>query len=110
MDNVRFNTTLINTLGILPESAKNYQEWIPMLVHAYNCTTSGVTGLSPYFLIYGMQPKLPIDIEYGVALPDTYMNCKTYADKLQHRLQWAYQATQKCIDKETTRYKKYYDN
>ena len=44
-----------------------------------------------------------------MVLPDTYMDCKTYSDKLQHRLQWAYQAAQKCIDKETTRYKKYYD-
>ena len=53
--------------------------------------------------------KLPINIEYGVTLPDSYIDCKTYADKLQWRLQWAYQAAQKCIDKETTQYKKYYD-
>ena len=37
------------------------------------------------------------------------MDCKSYADKLRHQLQWAYQAAQKCIDKETTRYKKYCD-
>ena len=37
------------------------------------------------------------------------MDCKSYADKLKHWLQWAYQASQKCIDKETTLYKKYYD-
>ena len=97
-------------LGTLLRSAKkNWQEWVPILVHAYNCTTSGVTGFSPYFLIYGRQPRLPIDIEYGVVLDDRYHDCKTYAEKLQHRLQWAYQAAQKCIDKETTRYKWYYD-
>ena len=37
------------------------------------------------------------------------MDCKSYADKLKHQLQWAYQAAQKCIDKETSSYKKYYD-
>ena len=37
------------------------------------------------------------------------MDCKSYADKLRHWLQWAYQAAQKCINKETTHYKKYYD-
>ena len=37
------------------------------------------------------------------------MDCKSYADKLKHQLQWAYQAAQKCIYKETTHYKKYYD-
>ena len=44
-----------------------------------------------------------------MALPGSYLDCKSYADKLKHRLQWAYQAVQNCIDKETTRYKKYYD-
>ena len=106
----RFNKTLISMLGTLPHDAKrSWQEWVPTLVHAYNCTMSNVTGYSPYFLIYGWQPRLPIDIEYGVALPGSYMDCKSYADKLKHWLQWAYQAAQKCIDKETTHYKKYYD-
>ena len=85
----RFNKTLIGMLGTLPNSAKkNWQEWIPTLVHAYNCTTSSVTNFSPYFLIYGRQPRLPIDVEYGVLLPDKYMDCKSYADKLEHRLRW----------------------
>ena len=106
----RFNKTLIGMLGTLPNSAKkNWQEWIPTLVHAYNCTTSSVTNFSPYFLIYGRQPRLPIDVEYGVLLPDKYMDCKSYADKLEHRLKWAYQAAQNYIDKETNRSKKYYD-
>ena len=37
------------------------------------------------------------------------MDYKSYADKLKHQLQWAYQEVQKCFDEETTRYKKYYD-
>ena len=50
----RFNKTLIRMIGTLPVSHKqNWQEWIPTLVHAYNCSTSSVTGFSPYFLIYG---------------------------------------------------------
>ena len=89
----RFNKILISVLGTLPSDAKRtWQEWVPPLVHAYNCTTSSITGYSPYFLIYGQQPRLPIDIEYGVALPGSYMDCKSHADKLKHQLQWAYQA------------------
>ena len=106
----RFNKTLIRMIGTLPVSHKqNWQEWIPTLVHAYNCSTSSVTGFSPYFLIYGRQPKLPIDIEYGVTLDESYNDCKTYADKLQHRLKWTYEAAQKSIDKESTQFKCYYD-
>ena len=50
----RFNKTLLNMLGTLPNSVKKrWQEWILTLIHSYNCTTSSVTGFSPYFLIYG---------------------------------------------------------
>ena len=52
---------------------------------------------------------MPIDIEYGVSLTDSYSDCKSYAAKLEHHLKWACEAAQKYIDKETTRYKKYYD-
>ena len=49
-----FNKTLIRMIGTLPVSHKqNWQEWVPTLVHAYNCSTSSVMGFSPYFLIYG---------------------------------------------------------
>ena len=95
-------------LGTLPNDAKKkWQDWVPTLTHAYNCMTSKTTGFSPYFLIYGQQPRLPIDIEYGISL--MYSDCKPYAAKLEHCLKWAYEAAQKYIDKETTRYKKYYD-
>ena len=50
----RFNQTLLNMLGTLPNDAKKkWQDWVPTLTHAYNCTTSKTTGFSPYFLIYG---------------------------------------------------------
>ena len=42
-------------------------------------------------------------------MTDLYSDCKSYAAKLEHRLKWAYEPAQKYIDKETTRYKKYYD-
>ena len=39
-------------LGTLPNDAKKkWQDWVPTLTHAYNCTTSKTTGFSPYFLI-----------------------------------------------------------
>ena len=50
----RFNKTLLNMLGTLPNEAKRrWQDWVPTLTHAYNCTTSKTTGFSPYYLIYG---------------------------------------------------------
>ena len=54
----RFIITLISMLGTLPGDAKrSWQERVPTLVHAYNCTMSSVTGYSPYFL-GGSKPVL----------------------------------------------------
>ena len=64
----RFNSTLINMLGTLPPEKKS--EWkshIGTLVHAYNCTRNSAMGFSPYYLMYGRQPCLPVDVTLGLA-------------------------------------------
>ena len=61
-----FNATITDMLGTLPTHAmKNWQEWIATLTHAYNCTVSSTTGFSPYFLMFGRTPKIPLDVEMG---------------------------------------------
>ena len=92
-------------LGTLPSHAKkNWQEWITTLTHAYNCTVSPVTGFSPYFLMFGRNPKLPLDIDLGI--PTSQQN---YAQKLCSKLQWAYQKAQENNKKESECHKRYYD-
>ena len=64
----RFNSTLINMLGTSPKEKKS--EWknhIGTLVHTYNCTQNSATGLSPYYLMFGRQPCLPVDVTLVLA-------------------------------------------
>ena len=91
-----FNATLIGMLRTLPTHAKrNLQEWVATLTHAYNCTVSPVTGFSPYFLMFGRTPKLPLDIELGVTMVEQKQTShQNYAQKLYSKLQWAYQKVQ----------------
>ena len=98
-------------LGILPTHAKrNWQEWVTTLTHAYNWTVSSTTGFSPYFLMFGQSPNIPLDIEMGVTLMEEgdtlYHN---YVKKLRTRLEWAYQVAHKNNQKESEHHKKYYD-
>ena len=90
-----FNATLISMLGTLPTHAKkNWQEWVATLTHAYNCTVSPVTGFSPYFLMFGRTPKLPLDIELGVTLIEQEQTShQSYAQKLHSKLQWVHQSS-----------------
>ena len=57
-------------IGTLPsDTKKNWQAQIATLVHGYNCTKSSVTGYKPYTLMFGREPLLPIDVEFGVCTP-----------------------------------------
>ena len=98
-------------LGILPSHAKkNWQEWITTLTHAYNCTVSPVTRFSPYFLMFGRNPKLPLDIDLGIpTIEQELTSQQNYAQKLYSRFQWAYQRAQENSKKESEHHKKYYD-
>ena len=70
-------------LGTLPSHAKkNWQERIATLTHAYKCTVSPVTGFSPYFLMFGRTPKLPLDIDLGIPMveqePTSHYSCNDF--------------------------------
>ena len=95
---------------LLTHAKKNWQELVATLTHAYNCIVSSVTGFSPYFLMFGRTPKIPLDIEMGVTLIEQgNASCQNYVKKLQARLKWAYQKAQENSQKESECHKKYYD-
>ena len=72
-------------LGTLPHDAKTrWEDHVSTLVHAYNCTCSNAMGFSPYFLMYGRDLMLPIDIEFGVWTPNILaLPTQSYLQKLQ---------------------------
>ena len=47
------------------------------MTHAYNCTVSPVTGFSPYFLMFGRNPELPLDIDLGIPTMEQEINIST---------------------------------
>lgn len=88
----RFNRTLLSMLGTLEEKDKHHwRDYVKPLVHAYNCTRNDTTGYSPYELMFGRQPALPVDFVLGTnPAAGSHSTHSEYVHNLRQRLQESY--------------------
>ena len=108
----RFNSTLCNMLGTLSEEEKSdWKSHLGCMTHAYNCTKHASTTYSPYYLMFGRHPRLPIDVEFGLNKPNCSDNSSKsrYIQKLRRRLNYAFQKASKYSDQQANKYKHSYD-
>ena len=107
----KLNHTLLNMIGTLdPADKAKWQQWVPTLMHTYNCTHCESTLFSPYYLMHVWLPHLPIDIEYGVTQPELIDKSRqSYPHKLWARLNWVFKVAKEVNEKESQHQKCYYD-
>lgn len=89
----RFNRTLLGMLGTLEDKQKSkWKDFVKPLVHAYNCTRNDVTGFTPYELMFGRTPRLPVDLAFGLPLREPHHKTHSqYVQGLKKRLDESFQ-------------------
>lgn len=105
----KLNGTLISILRTLSdEKKKKWKEYLPSTLHAYNVSTHQSTALTPFFLMFGRQPRLPLDIAFGLTEETSRMDYPAYVMKLRERLQDAYKvASERQVAARKTQKKRY---
>ena len=66
----RFNRTLLDMLAItVTDRLFEWEQHLPRLCHPYNTSIHPKTGSSPFFLMFGRQAPMPVDIMLRTATP-----------------------------------------
>ena len=64
--NTSFNRTLLDMLSkTVRDRPFEWEEHIQRLCLAYNTSLHPTTGYSPFFLMFGRQVRMPVDLMYG---------------------------------------------
>ena len=104
----QFDSTLLNILGTLtPEQKKDWKTSVLSLVHAYSCTRNATTGYSPHYLLFGREPRLPIDVEFGLKRGKQKVSPSkfTYVTQLKRRLRFANKKAKQVTSRQQARHK-----
>ncbi len=79
------------------------------VVHAYNCTVNNATGFSPFYLLFGRSPRLPIDLIFGTSLSKSTGGYRQYVQKWKGAMKEAYGKAMENSRKSATAGKRHYD-
>ena len=105
----RFSKTLLSLLPTLPENGKRrWEQHLPKLVHAYNCTRSDATGFPPFYLLFGRHARLPIDLMFG-SNKEEKRGHKEYVKRWSSEMKEAYNVASKLSARTSAKGKKQHD-
>ena len=107
----RMNQTIIRMISKLEQDKKAcWSEHLPEMLAAYNSTHLAVTGYSPYFLLFGRKPRMPVDYLFPT-LHDSPHQAKMEVSvaAMQKRLKEAFAVARHLTSQEAARQRCYYD-
>lgn len=97
----RFNRTLHDLLRALPpEQKRRWPRHLSQVTYAYNTTVHQSTGMTPYYLMFGREPRLPVDFWLGAGSEiDEDVTLEEWVQEHQKSLAAAYDVVQQRVEK-----------
>ena len=107
----RMNQTIIRMISKLEEDRKAcWSEHLPELLLAYNATRSTVTGYSPYYLLFGRRPRIPVDYLFPTLRDSPHQTkMEVSVATMQKRLKEAFSVARCLTSEEVAKQYHYYD-
>ena len=104
-----FNCTLTDMLAKKVEhSGKNWDNHLSFVLFAYRASLQESTGESPFYLLYGWDPRLPTTLGLD-SLQQSEVDLDTYKGEIAIKFSEAWELAKENIKKAQQRQKKQYD-
>ena len=105
----RFNRTLLTMLATSAKNnAANWQMFIRPVCLAYNSSVHASTGFTPFYMMFGREARLPIDLRFGTGDTST-LSPNEYVRHLQKVLEYAFDTAREHLGDTQRRQKALYD-
>ena len=105
----KFNSTITNMIAKSVDVGVEWDKQLPMLLFAYRSTIQESTRESPFFLVYGRDPRLPTTSTMELPRPEYTVDLDDYKSELVTCLVKAHEDAREQIKKAQVRQKKFYD-
>ena len=107
----RMNQMIIRMISKLEAEKKAcWSEYLPELLMAYNATCSAVTGYSPYYLLFGRRPRIPVDYLFPTLRDSPHQTkMEVSVAAMQRRLKEAFAVARQLTSEDAAKQCRYYN-
>ena len=105
----RINRTIISMLAtVVNDFGGEWEDHLPRVCFAYNTSQQESTGFTPFYLMFGRQARIPLDIMYQTPVTEA-RNVSQYMWTFRKSLQDAYALARDNLQTASSRQKELYD-
>ena len=105
----RFNKTLATSLSIYMQQKNDWHTFLPYILFAYRTSSHSSTKESPYYLMFGRDPKLPTADTLTIPPSPYVSDLDSYSHYLKRHLYNAWTLAKQHLTNVQKRQKAYYD-
>jgi len=106
----RANQTLMTRIRMYVDKGQaDWDEHLSFATFATNINENSTTGYSPFEIIYGRKPNLPIDQALNYSIPITYVDLSAYDAEVKKHFTQALNVIPKEINRAQEKYSRQYD-
>ena len=105
----RFNRTLTDMLAKTARPGIDWDTQLPYVLFAYRATVQASTAESPFFLLYGRDPRLPTELLLSLPVERTHRQLDNYKSRMMQDMSEAWTRAKKMIEKAQKKQKTQHD-